>query len=103
VAGSSGQVHSEGVSFSYKMKELINQRDAEGRRHGLWEGYYSDGTLRWREHWHHGRPHGLWEGYWPDGTLGWRGNYHHGVKKGLAKVWDSQGGITGKRYHLVIR
>ena len=61
------------------MKELINQRDAEDRRHGVWEHYY------------------------PDGTLGRRGHFHHGVRKGLATWWDTQGRITAKEYHLVIR
>jgi antitoxin component YwqK of YwqJK toxin-antitoxin module len=85
------------------MKELINQRDAEGRPHGVWERYHSDGTLWWREHWHHGKRHGVWEWYRPDGTLGRRDHWHHGVKRGLETWWNSQGGITGKRYRLVIR
>ena len=85
------------------MKRLINQRDAEGRRHGVWESYYSDGTLWWRDHYHHDQRHGLWEHYYPDGTLVWRAQYHHGVQKGLDIQWDYQGRIASKRYHLVIR
>jgi antitoxin component YwqK of YwqJK toxin-antitoxin module len=85
------------------MKELINQRDAEGRPHGLWEDYYSDGTLGWRGHFHHGKWHGVWETYRSDGTLRRRVHYHHGVRKGLAKVWDPQDRIASKTYHLVIR
>ena len=85
------------------MKRLLNQNDAEGRSHGLWEGYHTNGTLWWRDHWHHGKLHGVSEWYRSDGTQGWRGNYHYGVRKGLATVWDSQGKITDKTYHLVIR
>ena len=86
------------------MKELINQLDAEGRRHGVWEGYYwGNGTLRWRAHFHHGKWHGVWEGYYSNGTLRWREHWHHGEQKGLATLWDTQGGITDKWYHLVIR
>ena len=85
------------------MKELINQRDAEDRRHGVWEHYYPDGTLVWRRHYHHSRRHGVWEDYWGNGTLGRRGHFHHGVRKGLAMWWDTQGRITDKAYHLVIR
>ena len=85
------------------MKERINQHDAEGRPHGVWEDYYPDGTLGRREHWHHGKGHGVWEGYYSDGTLRWREHWHHGVKKGLAMWWDPQGRCTLKAYHLVIR
>ncbi len=85
------------------MKEQMNQRDAEGRRHGLWEDYRSDGTVQWRGHYHHGKQHGLWEWYRSDGTLRWREHLHHGVKKGLETEWDTQGRITDKWYHLVIK
>jgi antitoxin component YwqK of YwqJK toxin-antitoxin module len=85
------------------MKERINQHDAEGRPHGVWEDYWNNGTLMWREHCHHGTLHGVCEDYRPDGTLECREHWHHGEKKGLAMWWDSQGGITHKTYHLVIR
>jgi antitoxin component YwqK of YwqJK toxin-antitoxin module len=85
------------------MREQINQRDAEGRRHGVWEEYWSNGTLEWRVNYHHGKEHGVWEEYRSDGTLMWRAHWHHGTKKGLTKRWDSQGGIASKKYHLVIR
>ena len=81
----------------------VNQRDAEGRPHGLWEGYYPNGTLFSRAHWHHGKWHGVWEWYYSDGTLWWREHWHHGVKKGLAMWWDPQGRCTRKAYYLVIR
>ena len=85
------------------MKELINQHDAEGRPHGLWEYYYPDGTLWWRAHWHHGKGHGVWEGYWHDGTLRWREHWHYGEKRGIEKWWNKQGVISVKSYHLVIK
>ena len=85
------------------MKELINQHDAEGRPHGVWEDYWGNGTLRGRAHYHHGKLHGVWEGYYSNGTLRWREHWHHGEQKGLAMWRNSQGGITDKTYHLVIR
>jgi antitoxin component YwqK of YwqJK toxin-antitoxin module len=85
------------------MKELINQHDLEGRPHGLWEDYWRNGTLWYRGHWHHGRRHGVWERYHSDGTLWWEEKWHHGVRKGLATLWDFQGRIDSKKYHLVIR
>ncbi len=85
------------------MRELINQLDAEVRRHGLWEDYRSDGTVYWRGHYHHGKWHGVWGWYRSDGTLAWREHWHHGVRKGLETGWDSPGRIASKRYHLVIK
>ena len=86
-----------------KSNRIINQRDAEGRLHGLWKHYRSDGTLSWRVHWHHGKQHGVWEWYWDNGKLWGRKHWHHGEQKGLDIQWDSQGRITAKEYHLVIR
>jgi antitoxin component YwqK of YwqJK toxin-antitoxin module len=57
----------------------INQYDSEDRHHGVWEGYYPDGTL-WR-----------------------RRHYHHGKLKGIDKFWNQQGEVKTKRYHLVIK
>jgi antitoxin component YwqK of YwqJK toxin-antitoxin module len=50
------------------MTEPINQRDTQGRRHGVWEYYRPNGTLWWREHWLHGVRAGLWEWYWKNGA-----------------------------------
>ena len=85
------------------MRSKITGFDTEGRRHGLWESYYSDGTLGIRRHYHHGTLHGVWEWYRSDGTLRWREHWHHGEQKGLDIRWDTQGGITDKAYNLVIR
>jgi uncharacterized protein len=85
------------------MKQKLNQLDAEGRRHGLWEHYYPDGTLWQRRHYHHGKAHGLWEHYYPDGTLWGKGHCHHDRLKGIVKWWNPQGGISTKRYQLILR
>jgi antitoxin component YwqK of YwqJK toxin-antitoxin module len=50
------------------MTETINQYDSEGRPHGVWELYWPNGSLHWREHYLRGKLHGLWENYWPNGT-----------------------------------
>jgi antitoxin component YwqK of YwqJK toxin-antitoxin module len=50
------------------MTEEINQRDTQGRRQGVWEEYYENGSLWWRVHYHHGELQGLWESYLSDGT-----------------------------------
>jgi hypothetical protein len=51
------------------MTETINQKDSQGRRHGIWEHYRPDGTLWLRHHYLHGKEHGLCEWYRTDVTL----------------------------------
>jgi antitoxin component YwqK of YwqJK toxin-antitoxin module len=64
------------------MTALINQTDPEGRSHGVWEDYYTDGTLWWRTHYRHGKEHGVREGYCKDGTLVLREQHLHGKRHG---------------------
>jgi antitoxin component YwqK of YwqJK toxin-antitoxin module len=85
------------------MEQKLNKHDAEGRCHGIWKTYYPNGTLAWRGHYLHGKLHGVWEAYYINGTFGWKIHWHHGRQKGIAKTWSSQGDITQKRYHLVLR
>ena len=61
------------------MTHTTNQKDPQGRPHGVWELYHTDGTLWERGHWLHGVLHGLWGLYRTNGTP------------------------TSKRYHLNIR
>ena len=42
----------------------INQRDEQGRPHGPWEVYWSDGQLWRKGEYKHGRNYGLWEYYY---------------------------------------
>jgi antitoxin component YwqK of YwqJK toxin-antitoxin module len=85
------------------MEKRVNQKDEQGRHHGVWERYRTDGTLHGRVHYHHGREHGVWEHYFIDGTPRWRRHYHHGMLKGLAKWWDRVGKASCKIYHLDIK
>jgi antitoxin component YwqK of YwqJK toxin-antitoxin module len=61
------------------MTEHINQTGSEGRLHGVWKWYYSDGTLGLREHYMHGKAHGLWERYRQAGTIYFK-VYHITIK-----------------------
>ena len=85
------------------MKKKINQKDTQGRRHGLCEWYRPDGTISWRSHYHHGVLHGLWERYLPDGHLWERSNWHHGVLHGIWELYRSDGTTYAKQYHIRIR
>ena len=84
------------------MTHTTNQKDPQGRLHGVWEDYLSDGTISCRGHWLHGTPHGVWEYYLSEGTISCRGHYHHGVIHGLSE-WYTGGTPTSKEYHLLIR
>ena len=57
------------------MTTPTNQRDSEGRPHGVWEGYWPNGTLWRRRHYMHGKPHGLWETYHENGAPSWKEYY----------------------------
>jgi antitoxin component YwqK of YwqJK toxin-antitoxin module len=56
------------------MTRQVNQRDLEGKLHGVWEYYYRDGTV-WRCRFVHGKSIGLWENYYADGTSSWKDYY----------------------------
>ena len=74
------------------MKEETNQRDPQGRKHGVWEDYREDGTLWRRYHWHHGKKHGVWEDHYPkDRTIRWKGEFQHGKEHGVHKYYNQDG------------
>jgi antitoxin component YwqK of YwqJK toxin-antitoxin module len=61
-------------------KKTINQHDPQGKRHGVWQLYSEDGTLRWRE------------------------NQIHGVLTGLCVYFYShKKGLCNKEYYLNIK
>ncbi len=76
------------------MEKRINQLDAEGRRHGVWEEYWSNGKLRWRGHYYHGEWHGVWEVYYLNGTLMWRKHYNMNRLVGLEQKWNERGDLV---------
>jgi antitoxin component YwqK of YwqJK toxin-antitoxin module len=83
------------------MTAPINQRDSQGKPHGVWENYYIDSRIRLREHYLHGVPHGIWESYCGDGTLRWRRHWLHGKAHG---VWEWYNGhLYDKTYYLCIK
>jgi len=49
----------------YKM----NKYNKEGKRHGLYEWYHSNGKLRYKAKYVNGQPHGLCEWYYSNGDI----------------------------------
>ena len=64
---------------SFKAYIIVSQKDSQGRVHGVWETYYTDGTLKRRDHFHHGTLHGVSEWYYTDGTI-WQREYYINIK-----------------------
>jgi antitoxin component YwqK of YwqJK toxin-antitoxin module len=85
------------------MTEPINQRDTQGRRHGVWEDYWEDGTLNRRRHYLHGKLYGFFEYYLENGTLWWRENYLHGETQGLLELYTPNGTLERKKYRISIK
>jgi antitoxin component YwqK of YwqJK toxin-antitoxin module len=84
------------------MTAPTNQLDPQGRRHGVWEDYWSDGTPNFKSHYLHGKLHRVTESYWADGTLERKGHYLHGKAHGLWE-WYWDGTLSFKRYYLIIK
>jgi antitoxin component YwqK of YwqJK toxin-antitoxin module len=63
------------ICWSDYCSEQVNQKDAQGRLHGVWEWCYEDGTLMWKEHYLHGKRQGITEWYNTDGTSSWKDYY----------------------------
>jgi antitoxin component YwqK of YwqJK toxin-antitoxin module len=85
------------------MTPQVNQKDSQGRRHGVWKNYYEDGTLKLKRHYLHGAPHGVWEDYRPNGNLWWRGTFSCGRNLGLFINYRINGSLRDKTYIINIK
>ena len=54
-----------------------NQFDEQGKKTGLWKGYYPDSTIRYEGTFKQGKPHGLMKRYDKDGVLSITLNYKY--------------------------
>lgn len=85
------------------MKKDINQYDSQKLPHGIWEVYYEDGALCWKDNYLHGKLHGICEEYNPNGTLYSRKSYFHGNFRGLSEYCGPKGVTLYKKYHILVR
>ena len=63
-----------------KRENHINLFNEKGEKHGVWEGYFSDGQLSYRGSYVNGKSHGVWESYYDTGRLSYRKEYNMGVE-----------------------
>ena len=59
---------------------LINLFDENGKRHGYWEEYYSNGQLDLKGNYVNGNKHGYFELYYSNGQLFYKGFYDMGYR-----------------------
>lgn len=76
------------------MQTEINQKDAEGKKHGPWVFYYSTGRLWYMGEYIHGKQHGPWFEYHPNGELQTIGNYLNGKPVGYWKQFINNKTLT---------
>jgi antitoxin component YwqK of YwqJK toxin-antitoxin module len=51
-----------------------------GKEHGYWEDYFSNGQLMFKGNYVNGKRHGYWEDYFSNGQLGYKGYYDMGKR-----------------------
>ncbi len=74
---------------------MINQRDENGLKHGLWKEYHFNGQLRSRGKFNKGRPNGRWEFYQDDGSIKYIRCFINGERNG---VWEEHYSLNGGVY-----
>jgi antitoxin component YwqK of YwqJK toxin-antitoxin module len=85
------------------MTQATNQKDSQGRRHGVWADYWSSGTPEWKVSWDHGVLHGIWESFYSWGQISHRKKYDKGVLKGIEIYFFGSGKTRKKIYHLPLK
>jgi antitoxin component YwqK of YwqJK toxin-antitoxin module len=69
------------------MRKDITHYNKQGKAHGYWEDYYSNGNVFYKGYYHNGKRHGYWEFYNFDGFLTQKGNYDNGDRIGLWEIY----------------
>ncbi len=63
----------------------------DGRKHGPYKHWYSNGQLMQHFHYHHDKEHGLQQAWWPNGQLMTAGESVHGKRYKAFSYWDMAG------------
>ena len=73
-----------------------NEFDSNGKRTGPWEGYYSDGTLRYEAEFESGKPVGLMKRYDEKGILTATMDFYPGTDRCYAEMYSNRGRVIAK-------
>lgn len=71
-----------------------------GKRHGIYQKWFSDGTISFESHYQNGKIHGTSKSWWQNGCLRSLANHEHGIAQGEQLQWY-QSGAKFKRRTLV--
>jgi antitoxin component YwqK of YwqJK toxin-antitoxin module len=82
-----------------RKENLINLFDENGKRHGYWEYYYSNGQLWYKGNFVNGKQHGYWESYYSSGQLYYKGNYVNGKEHGYWESYYYNGDLHYKGFY----
>lgn len=63
----------------------------QGVKHGIWSGWYKDGSLQWQGEYRHGRPVGTHVWFHANGQKQIEGKYEDGLETGKWTWWYSHG------------
>ncbi len=73
-----------------------NAFDENGKRTGPWEGFYSDGTLRYKGEFKSGQPVGLMKRYDEEGNLSITMDFYQEADRCFAKMYSKNGCVIAK-------
>lgn len=73
-----------------------NEFDSNGKRTGPWEGYYSDGTLRYEAEFKSGKPVGLMKRYDEKGILTAVMDFYPGTDRCYVEMYSKRGKVIAK-------
>jgi|GEM_PF-6940081 len=69
-------------------------------RHGWFEEWYSDGTLKQRGRYRRGQPEGRWTWWHHNGARAMEGTFRHGTHHGWWYYWNTNGALTREVFVL---
>ena len=87
----------------YAVEHLVSDREnqeLDGSVHGYWKKRNDDnGQLSYEVTFVNGKRDGLWRGYYFGGKLSYEGYYVNGKKHGLFKYWFPDGRLMSEEYY----
>lgn len=78
-------------AFTPEGKPRFAQEWRQKKKHGVWRGYYEDGTLKDESSYELGKKHGMWKTFYPSGKPKSEGAYQHDVEHGRWLAWHENG------------
>ena len=81
-------------------QEMLNLSDENGKKTGLWKGFYQDGSLRYEGSFLNDRPQGIFRYYDESGRLKATNSFDHTGRKAWHRAFDSTGFLLAEGIYL---